>query len=405
MMRRFFRPSASRVRLVGSISLLAALWTPMVHARTLLSADGPGMTYELIGQWYNPELPDCGHKVPHITEDFDDELGKNVFIFHAHVNLDDDRCGATDRQRTEIRAKVADVSAQNGETVYYRWKFKLPVGFQESDYFTHIFQIKSDQADPIMTLSPRSGTFSIGGRIGTHASNPVSKFIGFWVVVDLKVLFSNSGNIAMTIRRISTGETLLSYSGNVDMWDDGSGSHDSKFGIYRSLDGKSMLRDEQVRFADFCTSKVSAAECDDGLGLPDAGVRDAGGALDAVAPMDAGQSGSGAGGAAGGGTGGNGGAGGAGGGSGAGGAGGGVGEDAALPPAGGAGGSPPADAGHSGPMRDGGAPARPDDLQAGCACHLDSSGGAPRGALLWLGVAGGAFGWVRRRRRRSDERG
>jgi MYXO-CTERM domain-containing protein len=378
--------------------LFGALWTKAAHARTLLSADGPGMTYELIRQWYNPELPDCGHMVPHITEDFDDELGKNVFIFHAHVNLDDDRCGATDRQRTEIRAKVSDISAQNGETVYYRWKFKLPVGFQESDFFTHIFQIKSDQADPIMTLSPRSGTFSIGGRIGTHASNPVSKFIGFWVVVDLKVLFSNAGNIAMTIRRISTGETLLSYSGNVDMWDDGSGSHDSKFGIYRSLDGRSMLRDEQVRFADFCTSKVNATECDDGLGLPDAGIRDAGGSPDVMTPIDAGQGGAGVGGAGGGGTGGDGGAGGTGG---AGGPGGGFGEDAALPPAGGAGGSPPVDAGHSGPMRDAGAPASPGDLQAGCACHVGSSGGRP-GVAAAFGIAAGALALARRRRQRRS---
>jgi hypothetical protein len=354
------------------------------------------MTYELIGQFYNPEVPDCGHMVPHITEDFDDELGKNVFIFHAHVNLDDDRCSAKDRQRTEIRAKVADISAQNGQTVYYRWKFKLPVGFQASDNFTHIFQIKSDQADPIMTLTPESGTLSIGGRIGRHASNPLSNFVGFWVVVDLKVLFSNAGNVAMTIRRFSTGETLLTYSGNADMWDDGSGGHDSKFGIYRSLDSRSMLRDEQVRFADFCTSKVSASECDDGLAPPtDAGAgNDAGGAHDAAGTLDARKDDIGGGGPSG--------AGGAGGAGGEGGAGGAGPVDAAMPPAGGAGGSMPGDAGHRAPTPDAAPPTPPGDLHGGCACNLAPSAGAPGHAFV--GMAACALAWARRRRRLTASR-
>src|SRR5262249_54687486 len=128
-----------RPRLAAAASLLAlTLCSRVAAARNILSADGPGMTYELIGRSYSIEVPDCGHMVPHITEDFDDELQKNVFIFQLHVNLDDDRCTAKDRQRTEIRAKASDVTALNGETVYYRWKFKLPVGFQESQFFTHV---------------------------------------------------------------------------------------------------------------------------------------------------------------------------------------------------------------------------------------------------------------------------
>jgi hypothetical protein len=196
---------------------------------------------------------------------------------------------ATDRQRTELRAKSSDVTALNGETVYYRWKFKLPVGFQETDFFTHIHQIKSNQADPILTLTPMSGQMFIGGRIGRHGSTDLSKFLGVWVVVESKVVYSNNGSLAMTIRRLSDGQVMLSYSGAVDMWDDGGGTHDAKFGFYRSLDGKSKLRDEQVRFADICVSKVSANECDDGLLPPiDAGADpDAGGARDAGAPVDA----------------------------------------------------------------------------------------------------------------------
>src|SRR3954453_9446003 len=129
-----------------AIVLAGALLARPAHAKNLTVADGPGgtATYDILRQNYSVEVPDCGHMVPHITEEMDSELGKNVFVFHAHVNLDDDRCGATDRQRTEIRAKAADIVANNGETVWYRWKFKLDAKFQGSTRFTHIFQIKSD---------------------------------------------------------------------------------------------------------------------------------------------------------------------------------------------------------------------------------------------------------------------
>jgi len=104
------------------LSLAAAalvLASPAARARNLMSADGPEgtPTYDLLHQAYTTEVPDCGHMVPHITEEFDDELKKNVFIFHAHVNQDDDRCGKTDRQRTEIRGgKLSEVVASNGQS-------------------------------------------------------------------------------------------------------------------------------------------------------------------------------------------------------------------------------------------------------------------------------------------------
>jgi len=152
----------SRLRIIPLAVVALALGAPAAQARNLMSADGPGgtPTYDLLHQAYTTELPDCGHMVPHITEIFDDELKKNVFVFHAHVNEDDDRCGGKDRQRTEIRAKSTDIVAQNGETVWYRWKFKLDKAFQGSPNFTHIFQIKSDLGAPLMTLTPRVSTFA-----------------------------------------------------------------------------------------------------------------------------------------------------------------------------------------------------------------------------------------------------
>jgi MYXO-CTERM domain-containing protein len=210
--------------------------------------------------------------VPHITEVMDDELKKGVFVFHAHVNQDDDRCGAKDRQRTEIRGgKLADVVASNGQTVYYRWKFKLPAGFQTSPNFTHIMQIKSDAAAPVMTLTPRGTTLSIDGIVGVRGTQPLSKFINTWVVADMKIVFGTAGHIDLKIRKYFGGETLFDYSGGADTWQGNDSGHDPKWGIYRSLNSRGDLRDEQVRFADFCISKTSAAECDDGLGNGDPG--------------------------------------------------------------------------------------------------------------------------------------
>ena len=266
-------------------------------ARDLTAADGPGDTYALLQRAFNTEVPDCGHMQPHITEEMDADLGKPVFVFHAHVGQDDDRCGKTDRQRTEIRGKGEGVQGTLGSTLYYRWKMKLPAGFQVSPSFTHLMQIKAygnghGSGAPIMTLAGRSpGDFGIDGRIGKRVSTPLSKLINEWVLIDLKIFHSNSGTVSLVVRRLRDKEVLINYTGTADMYDDGAEYGAPKFGIYRSLNNRGSLRDEQVRFADFCVSKTSASDCDDGslpppgdggAPLPDAGV-----VTDATADPDA----------------------------------------------------------------------------------------------------------------------
>jgi hypothetical protein len=398
----------------------------VAEARNLTSADGPGGTYDLIRRNYTTELPDCGHMVDHITEAFDDELKKNVFVFHAHVNQDDDRCGATDRQRTEIRARAADIVAQNGETVYYRWKFKLATGFQGSPSFTHIMQIKSDQAAPVMTLTPRTSTLAIDGRIGARGATALSKFIGVWVVAEMKVVYGNGGSVALRIRRISNGEVLFDYSGGADTWDDGASGHDFKAGIYRSLNNRGMLRDEQVRFADFCASKMSAADCEDGAAPPPPPPSDGGAAPDMGGGDAGGTGGSGGVGGAGGSGGGSSGTGGAGGsggasagsggsgGSGTSGSGGSSSGTGGSSSSGGSGGSGSGGSGSGGSTGSGGSgtrPPRPDSsagtggsgasepAPAGCSCNVGASGGAPGGLAAGLVLVGLVLGLARGRRR------
>jgi MYXO-CTERM domain-containing protein len=395
-------------------------------------ADGPGNTYPLLERSYGIEVPDCKHMVPHWTEEMDAELGKFVFVAHAHVNQDDDRCINTDRQRTELRGRGTGVQGPLNSTRYYRWKFKLPNGFQPSGSFTHIFQIKAygnghGSGAPIMTLTPRNSTFAIDGRIGVRGQTNLSKFLGVWVVVDLMIVHADAGRLSMTIKNLRTGEMLFQHTGTADMYDDGAGYSAPKHGIYRSLNQAGSLRDEQVRFADFCVSDTSAAECDDGSAPPppppppvDAGATpaDAGTAPDSAgtrdtagAVADAGTAADRApgatGGTGGGGTGGSPGA--TGGASGAtGGASGGATGGSSGSATGGSSGS--ATGGSSGTATGGARPPtmpppspdpQPDPRteDGGCACSLGATAGAAGGSAPALVLALGALVLRRRRRR------
>ena len=177
-----------------------------VNAQTLLQANGPGSTYELINSVFAPnggdvvETPDCAHPEfgRHIRESWDNELAKHVFEFHIHVTPDNDRCIKFDRQRLEI--KTYDASPEylktiRGETVEYKWKFKLPTGFKVSSSFTHLHQVKpvgGDEATPTFALTARKGnpnrlelsyyeTTALGLR--QLASANLSLFEGQWVEV------------------------------------------------------------------------------------------------------------------------------------------------------------------------------------------------------------------------------
>ncbi|AOM79261.1 heparin lyase I family protein [Pedobacter steynii] len=243
-----------------------------------LKADGPGGTYSLINSVLGGnacEVPDCVHPQDHITEIFDTNLNTNVFVFSAHVTPDNDRCQSFDRQRTEIKTYNASpdhLKATNGETVTYRWKFKLDAGFQASSSFTHLHQIKAvdgDDSIPLITLSARYGANnsdkielihvnSSGTTTKVKLAN-LSLFRGNWVEVIEKITFGSNGKYDISVKKISDGTELLAYS-NPDMylWRTGASFCRPKWGIYRSLNNSVRLRNEEVRFADFCIAEGTA---------------------------------------------------------------------------------------------------------------------------------------------------
>ena len=247
--------------------------------KVFLSANGPGNTYEEINNALAPgrdvvEVPDCVHTEfgRHIEEVFDDQLGKYVFNFLVHKTPDNDRCQNFEKQRVEIKTyggSPDNLKAIQGETVYYSWKFKLPINFKVSKNFTHLHQIKSVggiyASAPMVTLTARKATpdrmelrYTSTNTQSTLKTALLDLFRGEWVKVTEVIKYENLGEYYLKISRISDGSVLLKYNiTTIDMWQDGSSFARPKWGIYRSIKSLSNLRDEQVRFADFIIQELA----------------------------------------------------------------------------------------------------------------------------------------------------
>ena len=257
------------------------------YSQVVLNANGPGNTYERITNLFAPgngtgaveapdETPDGSHQDfgRHIAEVFDTDLNKYVFEFYSHYALDNDVATlSTDRQRIEIKTYAAspdNLKGTLGETVIYKWRFRLPTGFQPSGNFTHIHQVKGvngDDDSPIFTLTPRLGTpnkleliYVANSTSGTDKLNIVDllPFEGNWIEAEEIIQVGSSGSYSITLKKHSDGTILLSYS-NATMATirpDNSFIR-PKWGIYRSLNDVENLRDEAVRFSDFSIAEVS----------------------------------------------------------------------------------------------------------------------------------------------------
>jgi len=245
-----------------------------VTAQTVLEADGPGGTYELINSVLAPgadvvEHPECIHPQfgRHIAEVWDAELNRYVFEFYSHVAIDNDRCINFDRQRVEIKtydASPAHLKGVRGETITYTWKFRLPAGFKPSASFTHIHQLKAvggDDGDPLITLTPRKGSPNKLELIHNNKTKAavvnLSSFEGVWVECTERVTIGANGTYSLTIARVSDNAVLLSYgSANIMTIRPDNDFVRPKWGIYRSLNNASDLRDEAVRFAGFSIREI-----------------------------------------------------------------------------------------------------------------------------------------------------
>lgn len=265
--------------------LLFIIFQSSLFSQVTLDADGPGNTYELmtsvLAPGYDPiEVPDCSHTSfgRHIDEIFDADLGIHVFRFFAHANIDNDRCINVDRQRNEI--KSYDKSPDNllgieGEIVRYEWKFKLDANFQVSPNFTHLHQLKSVGGSlasmPMYTLTARKSSpdrlelrYAETNSQITLLQKDLAPFKGVWLSVTETITYGTNGTYSITISNTNDGTILLEYSDdNIINWRAGAEFVRPKWGIYRSLNNVSDLRDEEVLFANFSVEELSSLSTND----------------------------------------------------------------------------------------------------------------------------------------------
>jgi chitodextrinase len=222
------------------------------------------------------ETPDCEHTTfgPHITQAYDENLERNVFVFHSHIVEDNDRCQVFDRVRMEVKGgpnTSTELQHNLGGTSHYRWKFRVDENFVGASSFCHIFQNKifggADSGFPVITLTLRADKLEArhnggdtGADLGVLAEADLDHFRGKWVEGYLRQVHREDGAIFLTIKDMNTGITLLSYeNNNIDLWRDGAEYSRPKWGMYRLKGGS--LQDEEIRFADFCVSEVEEALC------------------------------------------------------------------------------------------------------------------------------------------------
>ena len=258
--------------------LISVLYIQNTSAQVVLDADGTGNTYSLItsvlAPGHNPiETPDCGHNAfgNHIDEVFDSTLNMNVFRFFIHATPDNDRCINFDRQRNEIKTynqSPENLLGREGETVVYKWKFKLAAGFQSSPNFTHIHQLKSVGGSfasmPMYTLTTRKSNpdrlelrYAETTSQITLQQTALAPFIDTWLEVTETIKYGTSGTYAIEIKQVSNGAVLFTYSNNsIINWRLGGDFVRPKWGIYRSLLNAQDLRDEAVLFANFSIEEL-----------------------------------------------------------------------------------------------------------------------------------------------------
>jgi hypothetical protein len=269
-----------------SIILIFVSFSMFGFSQTVLTADGPGNTYELINSVLAPgataeETPDQFDPLfgRHIAEVWDAVLNQYVFEFYVHVSvpneLQDEATGDKDRQRCEIKtygSSPDNLKGTPGETVEYKWKFKLPTGFQPSSNFTHIHQIKAvggDESDPIFTLTCRKGTpnklelnYYSNSNLNSikYTSANLSLFENTWVEATERIkLDSVHGTYSINIVKVSDGTKLLTYTNNNLLTYRATNTFiRPKWGIYRSITALSDLRDEAVRFNSFSITELNS---------------------------------------------------------------------------------------------------------------------------------------------------
>jgi hypothetical protein len=255
--------------------------TGMFGPTGCLNADGTGgrPTYDLIDSVLGARAvehnPDMDHTPPfeHVQEDTDAEVGPH-FVFFAHYPQDNDGAPGDDRSRVEIKVNTgaaAGLRGQVGDTMTYSWRFKIDPGMQFSNRFTHLHQIKSfggNEGAPVITITATAANGNTNENLridhwgdGTETTTlirvPLTGLKGVWLEVTERILVSDNGSIAITIKK-PDGTTVVDVTrAGLDFWRQGEYIR-GKWGIYRGKDDQLRTGEDKVRFANFAITKGTA---------------------------------------------------------------------------------------------------------------------------------------------------
>jgi len=170
----------------------------------------------------------------HLAVVHDETLNEPVLRFDIHITpvIDGDHCSGTDWQRNELKTTHSDrnwaqlLNGQWDKWQMLEWKMKIPKGFQPTQAFCHIHQIKAQDGPnngaPVITLtlcSNRDGSNSrvqvihassggSGRSLGILTEAPLSEFEDEWVQVVQEKHFRHNGFYSINITRIRDGKVF-----------------------------------------------------------------------------------------------------------------------------------------------------------------------------------------------------
>ena len=226
-----------------------------------------------------------------------DEIVGNYFSFVLHDSEhEEDLDGSkTDRQRNELKinnSSEAWLQAKEGDLLTYQWKFRLGSNVPSAPgKFFHIFQIKATQGgesgSPLLSYTISGGKLlfrhtSIGANmdnVSVLAECDVNQLKEKWLSAEVTVLNKDEGYVVMSLRNLETGELLMTYAGQQDMWrrpevtDPETGKivegtepavskqiNRPKWGIYRGVDMSDPVKyaEVEIGFTDFTVIRENA---------------------------------------------------------------------------------------------------------------------------------------------------
>lgn len=222
---------------------------------TIKAVLGPTATAEVPDEYFHLEAP-----VEHITTVYDQDLKKYVFEIASHWNDGDYITGNSLKARTEIKVDKDSllVVKEQGEATVWNFFIKLNEGFVATDKWTHLFQAKAESRngedlDPRIRLSlyNKNGipTLQLNNSDDSNGFNTLksvdaTQLIGQWIKVTLKVKWSDQGYLEFTLKKLSTGETLINCKKtNIDLWSNDWAYMRFKAGIYRAYSSLESYRE------------------------------------------------------------------------------------------------------------------------------------------------------------------